>query len=139
MRYLKYLMFVVMVGALQACGTYQLDKTYNPSESQLKKLDHMQQVGETTVEVDYRTYLYFIRTIDKVNGVAYDRTNKRHAVLKGLRGARRPLYHKVLGKVLAENPGATYFRVVREERVTDRLFLGSISKLKLTVRAYKSK
>lgn len=139
MRYLKYLMFVVMVGALQACGTYQLDKTYNPSESQLKKLDHMQQVGETTVEVDYRTYLYFIRTIDKVNGVAYDRTNKRHAVLKGLRGVRRPLYHKVLGKVLDENPGATYFRVVREERVTDRLFLGSISKLKLTVRAYKSK
>lgn len=40
---------------------------------------------------------------------------------------------------LTENSGATYFRVVREERVTDRLFLGSISKLKLTVRAYKSK
>ena len=139
MRYIKYTLFIVMVALLQSCGTYQVDKTYNPSDSQLKKLDRMQVVGETTVEVDYRTYLYCIRTIDKVNGQAYDRTNKRHAVLKGLRGARRPLYHKVLGKVLDENPDATYFRVVREQRVTNRLFLGNNSKLKLTVRAYKYK
>lgn len=140
MKHVKYLSLLLLAGLLHSCGTYTADKTYRPDVTQLQiNMNDLKCVGETTVEVDYRTYLGFIRVIDEVNGQVYDSTNKRSTVLKGCGSLSNSPLKRAMHKVLEENPGAHYFQVVNTKKEKQNLFLGTTNKVKATVRAYKFK
>lgn len=141
MKHIRYILILACAAILQSCGTYTADKAYNPDVRHLKiRMSDMVCVGETTVEVTYRTYLGFIKVIDTVNGQEYDSTNKHSTVLAGTKGHLRcSSLRKALHKVLEEHPDAEYFQVAGVSKEKQKLFLSTSSKVKATIRVYKFK
>lgn len=135
MRYISCLILTVAVMlGLSGCGSVKSVKSYRPDEVRLElQMSDLKFVGETEVEITYRTYLGFITSVDKVNGVDYDGTDKSVASIGGVHGHLK----KACYKVVEEYPNARYFQLVRKTKTSDRLFLGSHVTEKAIIRAYE--
>lgn len=101
-------------------------------------IDNYQQLGETTVDVEYRTYLGIFTTIDKINGEDYNFRNVRYVSLEG----RTNIYlggkiKKALYKAIDEFPDADYYVPVVKQTEVQKLFLGNYKKVSVVIKAYK--
>lgn len=137
MRYLSVLIITVaaLIG-LSGCGTVKSVKAYRPDEVRLElQMSDLKFLGETEVQISYRTYLGFITAIDEVNGEYYDGTNKSVASIGGVYGNLK----KACYKVVEDYPTARYFQLVRKTKTSDRLFLGSHVTETAIIRAYEIK
>lgn len=138
-RILSVFLLVIM---LAGCGTLTKSSSNAPGVLQLNiSMDDLEYLGESEIEVSYRCYLGFIRIVDQVNGVDYDRTNIKITFLNSQynSGFLKGVISKAAYKILEDYPEAEYFQPVIKTKVKDRLFLGTNSKIKAVVKAYKYK
>ncbi len=133
-----------MVLLMSSCSSQQ--RVYRASELSLTPntvrlnldLSNLEVVGESTIEVEYRTYLGFIRSIDKVNGAEYNRREKSSVMLNGksnisVGGAISLAKYKIIKDL----PDADFYMPIHSETNKEVLFLGSYTKRVATYRAYK--
>ena len=139
MRDYKYLMLVFLIATMTGCGTLTKEKNFSPNQVQLNiDLNNLDYLGETEIEVTYRTYFGIIKVMDTVNGEMYDATNSLVTTLGNgtiLSGNIKKAAYKAIQKY----PDATYFQPVRKIRQVNRLFLGKEVSEKAIIRAYKFK
>lgn len=126
---------------LQGCATVSRNSAFKTSgEKTIVRQSDLELVDETEVSVSYRTLLGMFRHVDQVNGREFNPTDKSYTELgnQTLLGmpCARPL-RLCFGEVLARHPEAAVFQVVRVEKQSHRLFLGTESELKALVRAYR--
>lgn len=133
----KFLLAAVLVFAVQSCGYKTHYSTLKPYESHhYSQMEDLVPCGETTIDIEYTTYLGLFNNIKTLNGEKYTGQNPKSVSMpKGLHG----LLGKGTYKVLDEHPDAVYFQVLKKEKVSDRLFLGSYVKEKAVIRAYRFK
>lgn len=103
-------------------------------------LNDIEYLGETTISVSSRTYFGYIKRIDKVNGVVFDRHNNTSVSLMGnvdieLQGDLK----LAADKVIKEFPEADYFVPAFYKEEVYNLFLGQLSTQTMVVKAYKYK
>ena len=96
-------------------------------------------LGQSEISIEYRTYLGFIRTIDKINGEPYMREERIFTDIdaghpQGLRLSG--FLNRASYKVLEEYPEASYFILVSKSRHKTRLFLGGEVTEKAIIKAY---
>ncbi len=132
----KILYMAVVALILTSCGTMTRNKAYSPEVDRFYMSD-LVYLGESEVEIVYSTYLGFIKKIHTVNGVKYDSSNRKSTHL-GL-GIKAWGLSKATHKVLEEYPEGRYFKLVKRQKYSERLFLGNEIKEKATVRVYKYK
>lgn len=142
MKYLKILIFCAFAAMSVSCSITR-NGSYAPVTSQLNlQMDDLEYLGETEISVEYRTYLGFIRVIDKVNGQKFDSGNRQLATMNaGTSNSPKVsgTLKKATYKVLEEFPEANYFIMVRTRRDISRLFLGSDKIDKAVIKAYAIK
>lgn len=98
------------------------------------------QLGETTVDVEYRTYFGLFTTIDKVNGEDYNFREVKYTMLEGKTNIRLGgRISKALYKAVEEYPSADYYVPVVMQTEVQRLFLGAYKKESVVIKAYKLK
>lgn len=141
-RTILYLSLLLAIFTLSSCGTLTKSSAYAPGQVQLNiDMGDLEYLGESKIEVTYRTYLGFIRVIDSVNGEVYDQTNIKEARLYSQIGSSilsGPI-NKATYKLINKYPEATYFQPVSQTKVVDRLFLGNQTSITALVKAYKFK
>lgn len=142
MKLCKYLLGLGLAALCCSCSVTR-NQTYAPATSQLNiQMSDLEYLGETEISVDYRTYLGFIRIIDKLNGTAYDGSEIKYTDLKNGDFLSSGLYGRLdraAFKVLEKFPDADYFVVVNQSKQKTRLFLGAEVSVTAKVRAYAFK
>lgn len=142
MKYFRILILAALAVLSVSCSITRRG-SYVPVTSQLNlQMSDLEYLGETEISVEYRTYIGFIRVVDKVNGVKYDIAKKQFAPMNAGASDSPSIYStlkKASYKVLDEFPDANYFIVVRTQRNITRLFLGSEKIDKAIVKAYSLK
>ncbi len=133
----KFLLAAVLVFAMQSCGYKTHYSTLKPYESHhYSQMTDLEPCGETTIDIEYSSYLGLFHNIRTLNGEKYTGQNPTSVSMPhGIGG----LLGKGTYKVLEQYPDAVYFQVIKKEKVRDRLFLGSYVKEKATIRAYRFK
>jgi len=139
-------LFVILIAAF-ALGTgcsVTHNATFSPDSTRLQlRLDDMEYLGECEISIEYRTYMGIIRCIDTINGISYKGDAMHFASLRGNWLASEtslyPLLSRAAYKAVEEYPDATYFMVVRQTRLRERLFLGSEIRTTARIRAYRLK
>ncbi len=103
-------------------------------------LSDMQYLGQSTLTVETRTYLGFIKRIDYVNGEKYDYRQVSLMSLAGKSDIKLSAdMKKAAYKVVADYPDADYYVPVYEKQDVDRMFLGNHKVKTMVIRAYKLK
>lgn len=123
---------------VQSCGVSKNYTTLKPYEApHYSQMTELEPCGETTVEVEFTSYLWgLFHNIKTVNGAAYNGQNPQSVSMpKGLHG----ILGKGAYKIIETFPDACYFQVVRIEKTKDKLFLGSYNRQQAVVRAYRFK
>lgn len=142
MKTSKYILCALAVLFCTACSVTR-NRAYTPTSAQLNiQMDDLEYLGQTEISVDYRTYLGFIRKIDRINGERYDGVEMRYTNINGGYLSAPKLYGRLdraAFKVTEEFSRANYFVVVSQEKHKTRLFLGSEVTVKATVKAYAFK
>ena len=143
MRFFKYIFLTAALTlGLASCSVTRY-KSYAPSTTQLTlQMDDLKYLGETSISVEYRTYLGFISKIDKVNGELYTGNEvKTFPVFNnsGFADALLPNLDKASYKILEEHPDADYFIVTYQKEEKHKLFLGSNVTSTAKVKAYSLK
>jgi hypothetical protein len=131
---------------LSSCvGQYAFRKaasaSFAPDRAELKlTMDDYQYLGETTVSVNYKTYLGIFIHRETVNGKQYDRHNKTAVALRGDKDIRVPekLRYAVY-KALEDYPNADYYIPVRTVKTIRNVFGGSAVHYEMTIKCYKLK
>lgn len=140
---IRLLFFSLVAVAFSGCGTLTKSSASAPSTLQLNlSMSDLEYLGESNIEASYRTYLGFIRVLDKVNGADYDRTNPKITLLSNSntnKGFLNGVISKAAYKVLEDYPEAEYFQPVFKTKIKDRLFLGTNSTIKAVIKVYKYK
>lgn len=103
-------------------------------------INDYEQLGETTVTVEYRKYIGFIKKLDKINDEDYNFRDVKIVELEGrtninLGGDVK----KALYKVVEEYPTADYYVPVVKKTDVERMFMGRFVKESVTIKAYKLK
>lgn len=135
--------FLMMVFLFSSCsGLRQYSKVnsldFTPNEVRLHMdMSNYDLLGESTITVDFRTYLGFIKTIDKVNDKDYNFREVKTVNLIGSRISKD--LSKALYKVVEQYPEADYYVPVYEKNETYHMFLGKATKKTMVVKAYKLK
>lgn len=129
---------------LAGCGVVNRSASYVTGGNQLIiQMDQLEYIGETEISVNYDKN-FGITHIVKINGADYDPAVKKYGDI----GTQPTLFKKgtllknldrAAYKVYEEFPQAEYFMVVRQQSVTQKLFLGKSIEAKAVVRAYKFK
>ena len=143
MKLLKYIIcaFAITLG-LASCSVTRY-KAYAPNNTQLSlQMDDLEYLGESTISVEYRTYLGVIRVIDKINGVNYDGAEiKNFSIVNncGMSSNLLPALRRANFKLAEEYPAADYFIVTNQKRESQQLFIGSNIKTTAKIKAYSLK
>lgn len=133
----KFLLATVLVFAMQSCGYKTHYSTFKPYESHhYSQMNDLEACGETTIDIEYSSYLGIFHNIKTLNGEKYSGQNPKSVSMPNGVGG---LLGKGAYKVLQQFPDAVYFQVIKKEKVSDRLFLGSYVKEKAVIRAYRFK
>jgi hypothetical protein len=112
--------------------------TFTPDKVELRiNISDLKFLGESEITTSYHTYLGFISVIDSINGQPYDPTIKRNTKIEGLRASGK--INKALYKVVEDFPDATYYKIVYDRKVVDKLFLGRDVKQTVRIHAYSFK
>ena len=142
MKFIKYIICgMALVLGLASCSVTRY-KAYAPNTTQLSiQMDDLKYLGETTISVEYRTYLGMICVIDQLNNVAYDGAEVKEfpIINSGMTDKLLPNLNKASFKLIEEYPDADYFIVVNQSEERNQLFLGSSIKAKAKVKAYSLK
>lgn len=94
-------------------------------------------LGETTVTVESREYLGFIKKIDKINDEDYNFRDVTIVEFEGRNNIKLNGNIKMaLYKVIEEYPNADYYVPVKKTQEVDRMFMGKYIKESVTVKAY---
>lgn len=103
-------------------------------------IDKLEPLGEMEVSVDYRTYLGFIRSLDSINHIAYDRREINKVHLKGPKDFAVPRYlNRATYKITEAFPNADYYVPMYTSRKLIRMFLGRQTRQSMMIKAYKLK
>lgn len=98
------------------------------------------QLGETTVSVEYRRYLGFIKKIDKINDAEYNFRDVKIVEFEGRNDIElNGNIEKALYKAVEEYPDADYYVPVTKTKEVNRMFLGRYVKESVTIKAYSLK
>lgn len=143
MKLLRYLMSaMVLTLGLTSCSITRY-KSYAPNTTQLSlQMADLKYLGETTINVEYRTYLGLIRIIDTINGVPYngDEIQNFPIINNSTTGNDlQPCLRKASYKLLKDFPEADYFIVTNQVENKIQLFLGSHKTATAKVKAYSLK
>ena len=145
MKKILYILFAMcIVGCFTSCNTM---RTYNemrttsftPDLVRMNvDLSDVQLLGQTTLTVQTRTYLGFIKHTDYVNGIRYDYRKVTKVSLHGTSDINLPSeMQKAAYKVLEEFPEADYFVPVSSKKEVERMFLGHRTTRTVVIKAYK--
>ncbi len=96
-------------------------------------------LGDVEISVEYRSYLGFITSIDKVNGEVYDRHSKQLLNVSHLSFKYEGKLSKSLYKVIETYPDADYIMPLYTKTTRKNLFLGSSVTKTAKFKAYKFK
>lgn len=143
MRFFKYILCAMALTlGLASCSVTRY-KSYAPSTTQLTlQMDDLNYLGETTISVEYRSYLGVVSRIDKVNGELYTGEEVKTFPIfnnSGFADALLPNLDKASYKILEDYPAADYFIVTYQKEETNQLFLGSNVTATAKVKAYALK
>ncbi|MBO7248406.1 MAG: hypothetical protein J6V02_08690 [Bacteroidaceae bacterium] len=142
MKLNKLLYTLIFVLSLTSCGSIITNNGFSLGRMSLElNMNDLEYLGETEISSEYNTILGLFTMIEKVNGEIY---NPEYPVKKlnlqyqniALTGAGMDL---AAYKLVELFPDATYYKVVYESTIKDRMFLGSLTKKVIKVRAYKLK
>lgn len=122
-----------------SCGSISKDRSYSFNNVRLEMgMNDLQYLGEREISVEYTSYLWIFKSVDKVNGQKYDPTNKKELTIPRS-GFSNCNLKKAAYKLSEDFPEADYFQIVFETKQVDKLFLGSVHKHSARVKAYKLK
>jgi hypothetical protein len=97
-------------------------------------------LGEVTFDVDYRIYLGFIRSIDSINGIPFNRRESVRVSMTGPRGlSLPPILERASYKLYEKYPDADYYIINRNTNMTKHMFMGMFIHQEATVKAFKIK
>jgi hypothetical protein len=137
---------LLLAGIMGACGTitYTSKKTtFAPDKVELRlTISDLNYLGESEITLTYNNYLFgTISSLETINGVAYNPSNVKKTRIEGVNSnlLLDKYVDKALYKVIEEYPNATYYQVVYNQKVVDRLFLGSNVKQTIRIKAYSLK
>lgn len=140
MKISKVLALLALVMCFASCGTLDKSRPYEVAATRMElNMDDFVFLGEKEISCEYDTYLGFIHRLNTVNGEMFNPGEKVSLQIQ----CNDPSILKCKGlkyaaaKLLKEYPDAHYFQVVRSEKNTDVLFLGSATKATARVRVYK--
>ncbi len=102
-------------------------------------MNDLQYMGEQEISIEYTSYLGLFKSIEKVNGEAYDPVNRKELTMPRSCNFRNKNLDKAAYKLMETFPDAVYFQIVMETKNVDKLFLGSVNKETARVKAYKLK
>lgn len=123
-----------------SCGTVSKSRSYSFNEVRLEMgMNDLQYLGETEISIEYTSYLWVIKSIEKVNGEKYDPVNKKMLTMPRSCNFRNANLDKAAYKLVEKFPDAVYFQIVFETKHIDKLFLGSVHKESAKVKAYRLK
>ncbi len=139
MKIVKFIAIVAVLLGATSCGTITRDRSYSFNDVRLEVgMNDLQYLGEEEISVEYTSYLWCIKSIEKVNGEVYLPANHKELTIPGGKFHTGSL-KKAAYKLVETYPNAVYFQVVYKTKTSDRLFLGSTVKETAKVRAYKLK
>lgn len=140
MKLLKYILMIAVAIAVTSCGTVSKNRSYSFNEVRLEMgMNDLQYLGEEEISVEYTQYLGVIKSVDKINGVAYNPVDRKELTMPRSCNFRNHMLDKAAYKLVEKFPEAVYFQIVFETKNVDKLFLGSTHKESARVRAYKLK
>ena len=141
MNKIRNLLIVVLsLFLLSGCGTISKVSTLKPGIVQLQiNMSDLNYLGDTEINVSYRTYLKFISVIDEVNGAEYNSSDVKIVNLESLNLLFSKQLKRATYKVIEDYPNAAYYQVIYKKTTKDRLFLGSEVKSKALIKAYSFK
>lgn len=140
MRIFKILTICAVTLIATSCGSVSNVSTFDFDSVRLEMgMEDLEYLGETEISVDYTTYIGFIQKVEKVNGETYNPVHKRMLHLPGDGHFRAGKLNLAAYKLEELYPDAVYFQIVYETKESERLFLGSVNKVKAKVRAYNLK
>lgn len=130
----------MLVACLSSCGTMSNSEPFTVKTNLEMNMHDLVFLGESEISCEYDTYLGIFRSLQKINGEAYNPDNKVKLIIpqKGLKITGKGMQLAAV-KLLQDYPEARYFQVVMETKTTDVLLLGSTTKRVARVRAYKFK
>jgi hypothetical protein len=135
------LLFAVLLASCVTVTHTSKKATFTPDKVELRiNISDLKFLGESEITVSYHTYLGFISVIDSINGQPYDPTTVKKTNIEGLGLLNcSKIINRALYKVVEEFPNATYYKVVYNRKVIDRLFLGREIKQTVKIHAYSFK
>lgn len=139
MKITKIIAICAVLLLATSCGSISKYRSYSFSDVRLEMgMNDLQYLGEQEISVEYTNYLGIYNSIETINGVTYDPTNKQELTIPHS-GFRNQILKKASYKLVEKFPEADYFQIVFENRHKDKLFLGSTNKVRARVKAYKLK
>ncbi len=140
MKIAKVLAFAILLVAATSCGSISKNRSYSFDEVRLELgMNDLQYMGEQEISIEYTSYLGLFKSIEKVNGEAYDPVNRKELTMPRSCNFRNKNLDKAAYKLMETFPDAVYFQIVMETKNVDKLFLGSVNKETARVKAYKLK
>ncbi len=140
MKIAKVLAFAILLVAVTSCGSISKNRSYSFDEVRLELgMNDLQYMGEQEISIEYTSYLGLFKSIEKVNGEAYDPVNRKELTMPRSCNFRNKNLDKAAYKLMETFPDAVYFQIVMETKNVDKLFLGSVNKETARVKAYKLK
>jgi len=139
------LLFTALLGlfVFNSCSVGNYSKSYRNSATMAPlvrlelSLDDLGYLGEETVSIKYRNYIFF-KTIDSINNHPYMRRVENNGYLNGLNDIRlSKKLNMATYKVLEDYPQADYFVISNRTINTQKMFMGKIVKEYATIKAYK--
>lgn len=140
MKILKFIAVFAVLLTATSCGSISKSRSYSFNDVRLEMgMNDLQYLGEEEISIEYTSYLWAIKSIEKVNGEKYNPVNKKELTMPRSCNFRNHNLDKAAYKLVEKFPEAVYFQIVFETKNVDRLFLGSVHKESAKVKAYKLK
>lgn len=138
MKFVKFIAMVAVLLTVTSCGSLTKSRSYSFNDVRLEMgMSDLQYLGEEEISVEYTSYLWCIKSFEKVNGEIYNPSNRKELTMPRSCNFRNRNLDKAAYKLVEKFPEAVYFQIVFETKNADRLFLGSVNKETARVRAYK--
>ncbi|HRZ42946.1 MAG TPA: hypothetical protein P5228_09635 [Bacteroidales bacterium] len=138
---LTALMFFSSCAVRNATSIDKENSTLTPNRVEVHLTpDNLVYLGEVSFDVDYRIYLGFIRHIDSINSIPYNRRESIRVALSGPTGLNLPpVLEQASYKLYEKYPDADYYIINRNTRFTRHMFMGMFIHQEATVKAFKIK
>ena len=140
----KIAMSLLCATLLFSCGTIthtSKNASFAPDKVEMRiNISDLVLLGESEITISYNKYIGFITVIDSINGQPYSSDMKKITKIDGLKSLNASkITNKALYKVIEDFPNAVYYKVVYNQKVIDRMFMGREIKQTIRIHAYSFK